>query len=164
MFVSCVLTCLSSYCPFPWLFHFILSSCMLVSLLYRYLPLCPCFCSCLCGMAYRFIKFIICLWLIPFWHLISEVVFQWYEGGFHMALCPCYSASGLGHCYLVVSSIVVFCSMPSYSSIHLQSAIFSLQCYSWSQYKGNIFLQYLYLHLIGLSVCCCGKATVIITA
>ena len=79
-----------------------------------------------------------CLWSNGFWHLISYIVFCWYGGGLHMPLCPCYCASCLCYSYLMVSSIVVVCSMPNYVS-HIHSPLSFL----WSakvscRYKRNI--------------------------
>ena len=115
-----------------------------------HLPLCPPFCS-------YYIKMFLLIWLgkvvysslnllslcvlTGFWHIISEVVFTWHGGALHVSHHSCYCVSSLGHCYLVASSIVVFCFMPMYSSMHPQSAIYPVHCCSWScRQKRNIFV------------------------
>ena len=81
------------------------------------------FCLC-CWAKWSFIKFIISLWSVGFWHLISEIVFCWYRGGLHVSLCQCYCVLNLGKSYLVTYFTLVFCSKTNYGSMCSQSAIF----------------------------------------
>ena len=109
--------CLSTYCPFAWLFHFVPSLCLFMAVLCGYLLSYPSFSipitleySFLFRLAmqsYSIIKFISCICLIALWHLISDVVFYWYWLAF-MCLFAIITMC-LVLVTLVPSSIVVFC-------------------------------------------------------
>ena len=89
---------------------------------------------------YKFIWVLVCLLLVAFHYLFSEVICRC-GSGWHMSLGSRYHVFCLHHCDLVTSPIVVFWSMPNYCSMHPWSPVFMSYSDSWScRLKGDIYM------------------------
>ena len=92
-------------------------------------------------VVFTFVRFMICLWLIVFWHLISEVVFCWYLGWLlfvSLSVLLCLQSWSLLFCSFFYCGFLFHAQLQFHASsvCHLFSTLLQLIL----RYERNIFV------------------------